>query len=122
MIGECTQYNYKSSHETQLHCTCLWELNVKILTAHGCNLRAKPQAQLLLLVVTRSRDLAHECHVPYIKLRQGVTCHCPILKIPGPFDSAHQVLQVEGCAPKTLKKGRTLQLSPRKLSPRYFIS
>ena len=32
------------------------------------------------------------------------------MKIPGPFNSAHRALQVkvEGCAPKILKKGRTL--------------
>ena len=45
---------------------------------------------------------------PNIKRRQGVTSHCPIYKIPGPFNSAHQALQVEGFAPKILKKERTL--------------
>ena len=43
-----------------------------------------------------------------IKRRQGVTSHCPISKSPGPFNSAHRALQVEGCAAKILKKGRTL--------------
>ena len=67
-------------------------------------------AQLLLLVVMRSRDLSRECHVTKHKTprQQGVTSHCPILKISGPFNSAHRALQVEGCAPKILKKGRTL--------------
>ena len=64
---------------------------------------ALSRAQLLLLVVTRSRDLS-----PNIKRRQGVTSHCPISKIPGPFNSVHRALQVEGCAPKILKKGSTL--------------
>ena len=37
-----------------------------------------------------------------------VTSQCPISKIPGPFNSVHRDLQVEGCAPKILKKGHTL--------------
>ena len=90
---------------------------------------ALSRAQLLLLVVTRSRDLSRECHVTKHKTparlihvvyqysrakrvsvyqRQEVTSHCPISKIPGPFHSAHRALQVEGCALNILKKGHTL--------------
>ena len=37
------------------------------------------RAQLLLLVVKRSRDLSRECHVTKHKTpRQEVTSHCPI--------------------------------------------
>ena len=59
---------------------------------------ALSRAQLPLLVVTRSRDLSRECHVTKHKTLPGVTSHCPISKIPGPFNSAHRALQVEGCA------------------------
>ena len=86
---------------------------------------ALSRAQFLLLVVTRSRDRSRECHVTKHKMparlihvvyqysrakrasvyqRQGVTSHCPISKIPGPFHSAHRALHVEGYAPKSLKK------------------
>ena len=68
---------------------------------------ALSRVQLLLLVVTRSRDLSREFHVTKHKTpRQGVTSHCLILKILGPFNSAYPTLQVEGCAPKMLKRGR----------------
>ena len=68
---------------------------------------ALSRAQLLLLVVTISRELSSECHVTKHKT-QGVTSHCPISKIPGPLKSAYRALQVEGCAPNFLKKGRTI--------------
>ena len=73
-----------------------------------CAIFVLSRAQLQLLVVTRSRDLSRECHVTNIKRRQGVISHCPISKILGPFNSAHRAVQVEGCAPNFLKKGRTL--------------
>ena len=80
MIGKRTQYNYKLLTKQQLHSTCLWELSVKTLTAHACNLHAMPLAQLLLLVITRSRDRHVSVTRPNIKRRQGVTSYCPISK------------------------------------------
>ena len=71
---------------------------------------ALSRAQLLLIVVTRSRDLSRECHVTKHKRRPRVTSQCPISKILGPFNSVHRDLQVEGCASKILKKGRTLTI------------
>ena len=81
------------------------------LRQHMRAIFALSRAQLLLLVVTRSCELSRECHVTNIKRRQGVTSHCPISKILGPFNSAHRALQVEGCVQKNLKKGRTLLLT-----------
>ena len=52
---------------------------------------------------------------PNIKRRQGVTSHCPISQNPARFNSAHRVLQVEGCASKSLKKVRTLLLHRSRL-------
>ena len=43
------------------------------------------------------------------KFTSSLNSHCPISKIPGPFNSAHRALQVEACASKILKKGRTLK-------------
>ena len=71
----------------------------KTSTAYACNLRAKP-LQLLLVVVTRSRELSRECHVTKHKT---------------PARSNFQTIQFSsssstsrGLCPKNFKKGRTL--------------
>ena len=65
--------------------------------------------QPMRAIFALSRVLLLRDHVsvmrPNIKRRQGVTSHCPISKILGPFNSAHRALQVEACAPKMFKKG-----------------
>ena len=64
---------------------------------------ALSRTQLLLLVVTRSRDLSRECNVTKPKTPARSNFPLSNLKIPGPFNSAHRAIQ-EGCAPKILKK------------------
>ena len=68
----------------------------------------------------RAVAIASCYEITCIKRRQGVTSHCPISKIPGPSNSAHRALQVEGCAPKNLKKGRTLV--QKELFTRAFVT
>ena len=69
---------------------------------------ALSRAQLLFLVVTRSRELSRECHVTKHKTPARSNFPLSNFENSGPFNSAHRALQVEGCAPKILKKGRTL--------------
>ena len=75
-----------------------------------CAIFALSRAQLLLLVVTRSRDLSRECHVTKYKTPAKSNFPSSNFENSGPFNSAHRALQVEGCASKILKKGRTLLL------------
>ena len=69
------------------------------------------RAQLLLLVVTRSRELSRESHGTKHKTPARSNFPLSNFKIPGPFNSAHRALQVEGCATKVLKKDAPLFIS-----------
>ena len=69
---------------------------------------ALSRAQLLLLVVTKSRDLSRECNVTKHKTPARSDFPLSNFENSGPFNSAHRVIQVKGCAPKFLKQGRTL--------------
>ena len=57
--GQCLNYDHVAH---VYECMGVYVM-FKISTAHACNLRAKPRAQLLLLVVTRSYNLSRECRV-----------------------------------------------------------
>ena len=120
MIGERTQCHSTiikilMIQQLQLHCTCLWELSVKTLTAHAWNLRAKPSVQLLLLVATRSRDLSLECHVTKHKTSTRSNFPLSNLKKSGTIRFSSSSFTSRGLCPKNFEKRvhPTVIISPR---------
>ena len=70
---------------------------------------ALSRAQLLLLVVTRSRDLSRECHVTKHKTPARSNFPLSNFENSGTIQFSSSSSTSRRCAPKILKKGRTLQ-------------